>query len=119
MLLQGSYFSADVLAEIANQLDDEEKRVLSEQARANFKSQNLDDSGFFSIQVITAALHRSWDLLLVPIQSPSMAEYAQNPGYVNYNKAFKSDILAMPMLISVIWQNIGSYLENSTSSGIF
>lgn len=51
MLLQGPYFSADVLAEIAQQLDEEEKRVLSPEAQAQFQSQNYDDSGFFSIQV--------------------------------------------------------------------
>lgn len=79
MLLQGPYFSADVLADIANELDDREKQVLNEEARARFQSQNLDDTGFFSIQVITVALKRSWDLNLIPIQSPDLAEYSLNP----------------------------------------
>lgn len=51
MLLQGPYFTADVLADIAHELDDQEKQVLSEEARSRFQSQNLDDTGFFSIQV--------------------------------------------------------------------
>lgn len=52
MLLQGPYFSAVDLADIANELDEREKQMLGENDRANFRSQNLDDSGFFSIQVI-------------------------------------------------------------------
>jgi ataxin-3 len=51
MLLQGPYFSADVLAEIGHDLDEQEKQVLNAEDRARFQSQNLDDSGFFSIQV--------------------------------------------------------------------
>lgn len=51
MLLQGPYFSADALADIANDLDDREKQMLSPEARKRFQSQNLDDSGFFSLQV--------------------------------------------------------------------
>jgi ataxin-3 len=79
MLLQGPYFTAVDLADIANELDTREKQMLRESDRANFRSQNLDDTGFFSIQVITVALQCSWNLNLVPIRSPTLAEYAANP----------------------------------------
>jgi ataxin-3 len=79
MLLQGPYFSAVDLADIANELDSRERQMLRESERVNFRSQNLDDSGFFSIQVITIALQRSWNLNLIPIRNPNVAEFAANP----------------------------------------
>lgn len=48
MLLQGSYFTAADLAEIASDIDNREGRVLNEQ---DVMSHNVDDSGFFSLQV--------------------------------------------------------------------
>lgn len=53
MLLQGAYFTAVELAEIALQLDEQERSVLTGAERANFRSQNMDDSGYFSVQVTT------------------------------------------------------------------
>uniref|UniRef100_A0A8I3WQQ4 ubiquitinyl hydrolase 1 n=1 Tax=Callithrix jacchus TaxID=9483 RepID=A0A8I3WQQ4_CALJA len=63
-LLQGEYFTAVELASIAHQLDEEERMrmaeggVTSEDYRAFLQqpSGNMDDTGFFSIQVITNAL---------------------------------------------------------------
>uniref|UniRef100_A0A2K5RJ12 ubiquitinyl hydrolase 1 n=1 Tax=Cebus imitator TaxID=2715852 RepID=A0A2K5RJ12_CEBIM len=60
-LLQGEYFSPVELASIAHQLDEEERMrmaeggVTSEDYRAFLQqpSGNMDDTGFFSIQVIT------------------------------------------------------------------
>lgn len=51
MLLQGAYFTAVELAEIAHMLDEHERSVLTGDAARNFRSQNMDDSGYFSIQV--------------------------------------------------------------------
>ncbi|KAF9932615.1 Ataxin-3, partial [Modicella reniformis] len=55
-LLQGPYFTAIDLAELARQLDQKEQDALgaqfhfgSESSRGH-KSQNMDDSGFFSVQ---------------------------------------------------------------------
>uniref|UniRef100_A0A2K6K978 ubiquitinyl hydrolase 1 n=1 Tax=Rhinopithecus bieti TaxID=61621 RepID=A0A2K6K978_RHIBE len=61
-LLQGEYFSPVELASIAHQLDEEERMrmaeggVTSEDYRQ--PSENMDDSGFFSIQVICNALKK-------------------------------------------------------------
>ncbi|KAI6173659.1 Ubiquitinyl hydrolase 1 [Aphelenchoides besseyi] len=79
MLLQGPYFSAVSLAEVASALDEQEKAVLDPEQRANFRSQNMDDSGFFSIQVITSALEQSWNIGLTPYNHPTVAEYTHNP----------------------------------------
>jgi ataxin-3 len=51
MLLQEPYFSAEALAEIAHELDDKEKQLLSSEDRERFRSQNFDDTGYFSLQV--------------------------------------------------------------------
>ena len=48
MLLQGSYFSAVDLAEIARHLDERENSMLQTN---HDSSSNMDDSGFFSVQV--------------------------------------------------------------------
>lgn len=50
MLLQGDYFSASDLAEIARRLDQEENIVLDPNLR-NSRSVNMDDHGYFSVQV--------------------------------------------------------------------
>uniref|UniRef100_A0A4W4EX56 ubiquitinyl hydrolase 1 n=1 Tax=Electrophorus electricus TaxID=8005 RepID=A0A4W4EX56_ELEEL len=63
-LLQGEYFTPVELSSIAQQLDEEERirmaegGVLSEEYRTFLEqpSGNMDDSGFFSIQVISNAL---------------------------------------------------------------
>lgn len=75
-LLQGQYFSAVDLAEIANQLDEQERQQMAEggtesHAYRQFMQQpssNYDDSGFFSVQVIDNAL-RVWGLELLPYNS--------------------------------------------------
>lgn len=51
MLLQGQYFTPDLLVNIARELDQRERAVLDDQSQ--FQSQNYDDSGYFSIQVIS------------------------------------------------------------------
>uniref|UniRef100_A0A2I3GZV6 ubiquitinyl hydrolase 1 n=1 Tax=Nomascus leucogenys TaxID=61853 RepID=A0A2I3GZV6_NOMLE len=69
-LLQGEYFSPVELASIAHQLDEEERMrmaeggVTSEEYLAFLQqpSENMDDTGFFSIQVISNAL-KFWELI--------------------------------------------------------
>lgn len=77
-LLQGYYFTAPDLAEIANRLDSEEMRVMGANggSQSHFMSHNMDDSGFFSIQVLGEAL-KIWALELVPLKSSSCAEAFQ------------------------------------------
>lgn len=48
MLLQGSYFTAVDLAQIASDLDSREGSMIRER---DGRSHNFDDSGFFSVQV--------------------------------------------------------------------
>lgn len=54
MLLQGSYFTAVDLAEIASDVDNREGRVLNE---PEARSHNVDDSGYFSVQVSEFVIH--------------------------------------------------------------
>uniref|UniRef100_A0A1B6E6S3 ubiquitinyl hydrolase 1 n=1 Tax=Clastoptera arizonana TaxID=38151 RepID=A0A1B6E6S3_9HEMI len=75
-LLQGNYFTAVDLASLAQNLDDEERKrmaesgVDSEEYRQFIQqpSGNMDDSGYFSVQVISSALE-VWGLELVPYNS--------------------------------------------------
>ncbi|KAJ3328621.1 Ataxin-3 [Gonapodya sp. JEL0774] len=75
-LLQGAYFSAVDLATIAQELDRRERAALRESGAtdedvAAFEgggSNNYDDSGFFSVQVIEEAL-QVWGLSLLPIDA--------------------------------------------------
>ena len=76
-LLQGDYYSAVDLAQIAEDLDKAERLHMAEGGPTNEyhnflneKSSNYDDSGFFSIQVLQKALE-SWTLELVPFTSQS------------------------------------------------
>uniref|UniRef100_A0A1I7VR41 ubiquitinyl hydrolase 1 n=1 Tax=Loa loa TaxID=7209 RepID=A0A1I7VR41_LOALO len=75
MLLQGSYFTAVDLAEIASDIDSREGRVLNEQ---DVMSHNVDDSGFFSLQVIAEAL-KVFNLELIPLSNPRAAAYRDDP----------------------------------------
>nr|CAD7399849.1 unnamed protein product [Timema poppensis] len=75
-LLQGSYFTPVDLAILAQRMDDEERLrmaesgVDSEDYRRFIEqpSGNFDDSGYFSVQVISSALE-VWNLELVPYSS--------------------------------------------------
>ncbi|XP_053488456.1 ataxin-3 [Ictalurus furcatus] len=75
-LLQGEYFTPVDLSSIAHQLDEEERMrmaeggLLSEEYRTFLQqpSGNMDDSGFFSIQVISNALS-VWGLELILFNS--------------------------------------------------
>ncbi|KAF2347354.1 Josephin domain [Trinorchestia longiramus] len=75
-LLQASYFSAVDLATIASQMDVEERQRMAElgtdtpEYQDFFKesSNNMDDSGMFSIQVMNVALE-VWGLSLTPFTS--------------------------------------------------
>ncbi|MBN3305056.1 ATX3 protein, partial [Amia calva] len=85
-LLQGEYFSPVELSSIAHQLDEEERMrmaeggVTSEEYRTFLQqpSGNMDDSGFFSIQVISNALG-VWGLELVLFNSPEYQRLMIDP----------------------------------------
>jgi Ataxin-3 len=81
-LLQGDYFTAVDLANIAHELDAIERTFMSEAGTATTdyarflaqESSNYDDTGFFSIQVLQKALE-SWNIELIPYTSQS-SDYA-------------------------------------------
>ncbi|CAH8515507.1 unnamed protein product [Heterobilharzia americana] len=83
-LLQGPYFTAVDLANIASQLDEQEVSELGNNRSSLQRFQNMDETGYFSVQVISKAL-QIWSLELVPFlrQCPE-AEYArENPADQN------------------------------------
>uniref|UniRef100_A0A915E4K2 ubiquitinyl hydrolase 1 n=1 Tax=Ditylenchus dipsaci TaxID=166011 RepID=A0A915E4K2_9BILA len=84
MLLQGPYYTTDYLADIAKELDDRELAVLSpEQRDSEFQSQNVDETGFFSLQVIEMALQKCHQLSLINLDNPSLAQYKMQPSLGN------------------------------------
>ncbi|KOC67402.1 Ataxin-3, partial [Habropoda laboriosa] len=85
-LLQGPYFNAVDLAIFGQQMDEEERLRMAESGvdSEDYKlfleqpSGNMDDSGYFSVQVISSAL-KVWGLELIPYNSTeSAAIMAQN-----------------------------------------
>ncbi|XP_061751139.1 ataxin-3 isoform X2 [Nerophis ophidion] len=85
-LLQGEYFSPVDLSSIAHQLDEEERMRMAEGGMGSDEyrtflqqpSGNMDDSGFFSIQVISNAL-RVWGLELILFNSREYQTLMINP----------------------------------------
>ncbi|XP_069806098.1 ataxin-3 [Dendropsophus ebraccatus] len=85
-LLQGEYFSPVELSSIALQLDEQERMRMAEGGltTAEYRtfvqqpSGNMDDSGFFSIQVISDAL-RVWGLELILFNSPEYKTLGIDP----------------------------------------
>ncbi|CAH1099066.1 unnamed protein product [Psylliodes chrysocephalus] len=75
-LLQGPYFTAVELSTLAQKLDEEERKRMAESGEESEEyhkflqqpSGNMDDSGYFSVQVISSAL-QVWGLELVPYSS--------------------------------------------------
>ncbi|TKR88705.1 hypothetical protein L596_012908 [Steinernema carpocapsae] len=83
MLLQGPYFTASDLSEIGLELDSAEQVAGVEHGG---ESHNVDDTGFFSVQVIAEALRRAMNLTMTPILHPEAATFRANPtsgrGYI-------------------------------------
>ncbi|ROT73257.1 Ataxin-3 [Penaeus vannamei] len=118
-LLQGQYFNAVDLAEIAQEMDQAEQRHMAEfgMQTEDFRrfmeqpSVNMDDTGMFSVQVITSAL-KLWDLTLVPYESSSsLAQKARgNPtDQQAYICNFKEHWLTLRKL-GYQWFNLNSQL---------
>ncbi|TFY74666.1 hypothetical protein EWM64_g9346, partial [Hericium alpestre] len=74
-LLQGNYYSAPDLSEIARSLDQLEESYRDE---STDRSRNMDDTGFFSVQVLENALN-VWGLGLVRWRSEDMRPYQDHP----------------------------------------
>ncbi|RZF48098.1 hypothetical protein LSTR_LSTR002164 [Laodelphax striatellus] len=91
-LLQGAYFTPVDLATLGQKMDDEERMRMAESGvdtdeYRRFLEQpsgNMDDSGYFSVQVINSALD-VWGLELVPYESsePRAVMAQQKPTEMN------------------------------------
>ncbi|KAF8274593.1 Josephin-domain-containing protein [Lactarius quietus] len=75
-LLQGSYFMPSDLSAIAQSLDSLEERV--DQGRVGRESANMDDTGFFSVQVLENALN-VWGQSLIRWRSEVMQPSHNQP----------------------------------------
>uniref|UniRef100_A0A7S2CLB9 ubiquitinyl hydrolase 1 n=1 Tax=Haptolina brevifila TaxID=156173 RepID=A0A7S2CLB9_9EUKA len=85
-LLQGPYFSASSLAQIAQALDEQEAKLMLEagmtsEARAflSQESANVDPSGNFSIQVLSTALQNMFGIQLEDSRRPENKNAMQRP----------------------------------------
>lgn len=76
VLLQGNYFTAPDLSEIALSLDALEESY--DDANHGTRSGNMDDSGFFSVQVLDNAL-KVWGFNLTRWQSEEMRPFHARP----------------------------------------
>lgn len=77
-LLQGNYFTAPDLSEFARKLDALEESSRYDDANRARTSTNMDDTGFFSVQVLEEALN-IWNLSLVRWRSEAMRPYQNEP----------------------------------------
>ncbi|KAF8161112.1 Josephin-domain-containing protein [Crassisporium funariophilum] len=75
-LLQGNYFTAPDLSDIARSLDALEESY--DNNNTGSSSTNMDDTGFFSVQVLDNAL-RVWGLNLTRWRSEDMRPYQEHP----------------------------------------
>lgn len=118
-LLQGSYFTPVDLATLGQKMDDEERIRMAEsgidsedyQKFLKQPSGNMDDSGFFSVQVISSALE-VWGLELVPYFSsdPIATDARRHPERMQaYICNFKQHWLTIRKIGSQ-WFNLNSLL---------
>ncbi|KAF8973251.1 Josephin-domain-containing protein [Flammula alnicola] len=75
-LLQGNYFTAPDLSDIARNLDSLEQSY--DDSNMGHSSTNMDDTGFFSVQVLDNAL-RVWGLNLTRWRGENMRPYHNHP----------------------------------------
>jgi len=119
-LLQGQFYSAIDLGELATELDAMERRRMAEvgedspeyRAFLQQPSTNMDDSGFFSVQVISRALE-VWGLQLLPLNSsdPLAVRAKQAPiSATSYICNYREHWFTIRRLGSQ-WFNLNSLLE--------
>ncbi|KAF8750957.1 Josephin protein [Rhizoctonia solani] len=75
-VLQGNYFTPPDLAQIAHELDQLEQGV---QQSRDGRSTNMDDTGYFSVQVLENALKNAFGLTLIRWRSEEMRPYQAVP----------------------------------------
>eukprot|EP00775_Hariotina_reticulata_P008212 gene8212-8404_t len=79
-LLQGPFFSELDLAQIGHELDKLEQQMLGDVE--GMEGANVDDSGMFSIQVLTKAL-QVWGLQAIPTDNKELRDAAFDPQQEN------------------------------------
>ncbi|CAH0391644.1 unnamed protein product [Bemisia tabaci] len=119
-LLQGPYFTPVELATLGQQMDDEERIRMAENGvdSADYQrfleqpSGNMDDSGYFSVQVINSALG-VWGLELVPYNStePRAMQAKHNPDSMNAYICNYKDHWFTVRKIGSQWFNLNSLLS--------
>ncbi|XP_065189609.1 ataxin-3-like [Sycon ciliatum] len=116
-LLQGAYFNAVDLANIGQQLDEAERSRMAEGGvhSAEYNqfvargSSNVDDSGFFSVQVIENAVS-AFNLRLVRFDSPQATAARTSPAA---GQAFICNLMEHWLTIRKLgnqWFNLNSFL---------
>jgi len=119
-LLQGAFFTPMDLAEVAQQLDAEERAVMMEGASANNlskqqlefladESSNVDASGNFSSQVLSVAIKRSHqiDLVVWAGAGAGSADASEGEGYI----VNRSEHWFAVRKLNGKWWNLNSTLE--------
>ncbi|KAJ8929360.1 hypothetical protein NQ314_017964 [Rhamnusium bicolor] len=116
-LLQGPYFTAVELSSLAQKLDEEERQRMAECGEESEEyrkflqqpSGNMDDSGYFSIQVISSAL-QVWGLELVPYTSADDRIDINDPSKMNSFICNYRDHWLTIRKIGKQWFNLNSLL---------
>ncbi|KAJ3558022.1 hypothetical protein NM688_g1160 [Phlebia brevispora] len=78
LMTEGPYYTAADLSQIAHKLDEQEQQERYDDEHRPRASTNMDDTGFFSVQVLEEAL-QVWGLTLVPWRSERMRPYHDHP----------------------------------------
>jgi len=121
-LLQGPYFTSFNLADIANELDTQERALRVGDTTA-FESVNVDDSGNFSLTVLAETIRRSHSLELKRVvpNSPIFQNPQDSKGFV-LNLAshwFSIRPLKRQDNGEVIWFNLNSVNAKPEKIGMF
>ncbi|KAJ9107284.1 hypothetical protein QFC21_000731 [Naganishia friedmannii] len=101
-LLQQNLYTAMDLADMATDLDRSENATLGA-AEQRTQSQNMDDTGFFSISVLEKAL-QVFDLSLVRWRSPEMAQFQEHPEWYNLNSFLAHPEWISPTYLKMVLQ---------------
>ncbi|KAL7752513.1 hypothetical protein RI367_002047 [Sorochytrium milnesiophthora] len=121
-LLQGHYFTALDLAEIARGIDAVERSVMAERGTQTREyrefvqqdSQNYDDTGFFSVEVLRKALE-IWNIELVSAMS---SEVDQSPEAMLCERAYICNLEQHWLTLRRFdkqWYNLNSTLKGPTA----
>ncbi|KAJ5069306.1 ataxin-3-related [Anaeramoeba ignava] len=118
-LLQGQYFSAGELTEIAETLDELERQTMAQNGIDSVDflkfmaqdSKNVDLSGNFSVQVLIKALE-AFNISLIPLFHPSEKNSRENPHLQNaFIANYMSHWFTIRKFGGSIWFNLNSLFK--------